>query len=168
MEGKVIFPKASDGALGLRGAIELAEVPKKRARTTSLTAGLWEKVTASAKRERTEAERDKADLDAYGDDKKRQSQSFEINSTGTFRILNVLLGKYTLSIHRGDVISTQTFTVPPQPRRRIILKTAVESGVLRNLLRHLHFVALFEAPTGAPSQNHQAQLPQHLLAILPL
>jgi hypothetical protein len=32
----------------------------------------------------------------------------------------------------------------------------------------MHLLAMFDAPTGAPSQNHQAHLPQHLLAILPL
>jgi hypothetical protein len=55
--------------------------------------------------------------------------------------------------------------------KKLNLKTAVESGRLAEPVAALRFVALFDAPTGAPSQKpreKKALLPQHVLAILPL
>jgi uncharacterized GH25 family protein len=115
VEGKVVFQPDPKKEKLWSGGIELADVRKELDAAAKAAEELLPPAENSAGKKRTKAERDRDDLKMYEEEKKLQNQSFTANPDGTFRIRNVLPGKYVLTVYGAGPAAQQIFIVPPDP-----------------------------------------------------
>jgi protocatechuate 3,4-dioxygenase beta subunit len=119
VEGRAIIPVALKDARFWGGTMELASKWEKF-KAANVSGEILTLLTSSLGEGRTEAEKDKYDLELYERYKKLQHHFFTLKRDGTFRILNVLPGEYKLSIRSEKATATQTFTVSPDPEGKLL------------------------------------------------